>query len=62
MDLWERSRSILWSEWFWFPKNASWSLLENKPSNTVYYPQFTDLFVAFGVAVLLYIIRLLYEK
>ncbi|XP_052247343.1 ceramide synthase 6-like isoform X2 [Dreissena polymorpha] len=62
MDLLERTRSVFWSEWFWFPPNASWSLLENKPGSDIYYPQTSDLFVSFGVAIGLYLFRLFYEK
>jgi len=36
--------------------------LENKPGTGEYYPQTSDLLVAFGVAVVLYIVRQFYEK
>ncbi|XP_052791406.1 ceramide synthase 5-like isoform X2 [Mya arenaria] len=62
MNLWERIGSVIWSEWFWFPDNATWKSLENKPGSGVYYPQTSDLLYSFGIAISLYIIRLLYEK
>ena len=62
MDLWERSSSLFWSEWFWFPPNVTWKDLENKPGTGIYYPQTSDLLVSIAVAALLYLIRQLYEK
>lgn len=62
MNLWERLNSVFWSEWFWLPSNTTWSSLKNKPGSGVYYPENKDLLVTVALALVLYLIRQLYEK
>ncbi|XP_045170120.2 ceramide synthase 6-like isoform X2 [Mercenaria mercenaria] len=60
--LFERLYAIFWSEWFWLPRNTTWDILKNKPGSGKYFPETKDLLVAVGVALALYVFRLLYEK
>lgn len=62
MELLEPVRSFFWNEWFWLPANVTWGHLENKPGSGIYYSQFSDLLFVFPCALLLYVIRQLYEK
>ncbi|KAL4222172.1 Ceramide synthase 5 [Mactra antiquata] len=62
MNLWERLNSIFWNEWFWLPDNTTWAKLKNVPGSGVYYPETKDLLVTVVLALVLYLIRQLYEK
>ncbi|KAK3592976.1 hypothetical protein CHS0354_023198 [Potamilus streckersoni] len=61
MELWERSKSAFWSEWFWLPKNVTWPDLENKVDGP-YYPQVSDMYFPFPLALLIYVIRQIVER
>ncbi|XP_078571695.1 ceramide synthase 6-like isoform X1 [Branchiostoma floridae x Branchiostoma japonicum] len=52
--------SWFWNERFWLPPNVTWADLRN--TDEVQYPQTTQLYVSVGYAVVLLIIRLIFER
>ncbi|XP_068601687.1 ceramide synthase 5-like [Brachionichthys hirsutus] len=51
----------IWSERFWFPENVTWADLERPPPG-VDYPQLEHLLCAFPLAVVIYLLRRLFER
>lgn len=51
----------VWSERFWFPENVTWADLEHPPPG-VQFPQARHLACALPLAVLLFMVRLLFER
>lgn len=52
--------SLIWSEHFWLPESVSWKDLQS--NSTVQYPQFKELGYSICFAVVLLILRLLFES
>lgn len=46
---------------FWFGNNNSWKDFENVPGG-IYHPQFNDLLIPFPLALVIYIIRRIFER
>lgn len=51
---------IFWSKRFWLPQNTTWADLER--TETTYFPHSTDLWIPIPIAILLFAIRLLWER
>ncbi|XP_050388406.1 ceramide synthase 6 [Patella vulgata] len=59
--LWKSISSTFWSEWFWLPTNCTWKQLENTDSG-IYLPQAGDIIIVLPLAVLLLVVRKLFER
>uniref|UniRef100_A0A8C2X5F0 CERS5 n=1 Tax=Cyclopterus lumpus TaxID=8103 RepID=A0A8C2X5F0_CYCLU len=51
----------IWSESFWLPENVTWADLERPPPG-VEYPRIRHLLYALPLAVLVFLLRLLFER
>ncbi|XP_042200125.1 ceramide synthase 6 isoform X2 [Callorhinchus milii] len=49
-----------WNERFWLPHNVTWADLKN--TEGAEYPQASDLYLAFPVALAIFLVRLLFER
>ena len=49
-----------WSEYFWLPKNVTWSDLER--TETLFIPKPSDLWLPLPIAVGLFVLRLIWER
>ncbi|XP_032801817.1 ceramide synthase 6-like [Petromyzon marinus] len=55
-----RLKAWFWSESFWLPHNVSWEDLRN--SEAVTFPQASDLYLAFPLALAIFVVRQLFER
>ena len=59
--LWNLVRSTFWSKWFWLPEAYTWDDFKNV-DNGIYHPQISDLLVPIPLAILLCVIRIVFER
>ena len=59
--LWEFVCVKFWSKWFWLPDDYTWDDFKNT-DNGIYHPQVSDLLVPVLLAILLCVIRIIFER
>lgn len=62
MDLYSSFQSVFFSEKFWMVENVTWEDFKNRPDDDIYIPQPRDLWMIFPMAVVIFCIRLLFER
>ncbi|KAK2161050.1 hypothetical protein LSH36_122g08041 [Paralvinella palmiformis] len=59
----ERLGSVFWADSFWLPSNLSWNdVISKRESGEMFLPLPRDLWAPFPIAMLLFGLRLLWER